>query len=461
MLPRMQARRWLCVAAAALLLAAGGCHEKKKPAQDTGSTSGGIQPKDLKLDMSGAPGSKANPLPKAGTMGMTLDQLQKRWNDKAEKHDTQKISIWQRQAIPAFQAWRATTPLGRGVQLEVIGIGKGQVQTARVSAEPLNDHNRKTLFDAWETLRTAITPDISQEQLYKGLDLLSKPTARTRYMTAGGYIWQVNYTALRPAPRARITLTVLRAQPKPDADKPFSMLVTLGRTTTFGSMGSFSVEYSPASRGKTFEEAAQLCDKQGLSLCSDAQWHRACSQLGDMSEFSTWTASFNKDQTKLQARGGENCDSGDAVGAKDKDPKRGALCCTRNVAMTGMGSTAMKGMFTLPVLVLEQAQNHKNWKQLAQSLAPKLGHFYDLTDATRADAIKLAKGNAQEHPDRWSEHLSCDLKGGDRQMHFLLTCREDVFQGDQGMARVVQYGVNQSHIELVQQMKVLRKMGPM
>lgn len=462
MLPRMQARRVLCVAAAALLLATAGCHKKKKQGAD--SPGGGIQPSDLKLDMHAVPQAKTEQHGPhaAGEIGLTLDQLKKHWNDKADAHKTQKIQIWQRQPIPAFQAWRASTPLGRGVTLEVIGIGKNAVQTVRVYADPLNDHNRATLFNAWETLRTAVSPGISQEQLYKGLDLLSKPTKRTRFMQADGFAWRFNYGALRPAPRARVTLGVYRLQPKPDPEKPFSMLVLLGGTADYGSMGSFSVRYLPASRGKTFEQAAAFCDKQGLSLCTDPQWHRACSQLGGVSKLSTWTAAFSKDMKHLQARGGgDSCDAGDTPSAKDTDPKRGALCCTRNIAMTGVGSTAMKGMFTLPVLVFERAMNHKDWKRLGQTLDAKLGRFYDLTDTTRAEAVQLAKKTAAEHPDRWSEHQSCNLKGGDRQMHFLLKCTDTVFEGDQGMAKITQYGVNQSHIELVQDVKVVRKMGPL
>ncbi len=464
MLPRMQARRASLRAgravAIALVLSAGGCHHKKSATKDE-SAARGVRPEDLKLDLSTAARSKEDAPAAAGTLGITLDQLKKNWNAKAPAHKTSRIVRWLRQPIPGFQAWRASWPLGQGLTLEVVGVGKDMVQTAQVSLQQLLKGTRQRTFNAWETLREAVTPEISQEQLYKGLGLLSKPTKQTRYLDENGYVWQFVYAPLRRVPGGGLVLTVHRAQPKPEADKPFSMLVKFGDAGNYGSMGSFTLEYAPSSRGKGFEEAARLCEQQGLSLCTDAQWQRACSQLSKISAISTWTASFNKQLEKLQTRGGgATCDSGDAVSADDKNAKRGATCCSSNVAMTSTTPAAMKGLFALPALTYEQALDHKNEKMLGAVLAPKLPHFLSLDNATQAAAAKLAMDDAKKNPDRWSALQSCQLKPGAKRLHFVLNCGKASFEGNQGMATLIQYGVFENHIESLKQLKVLRKMGP-
>lgn len=464
MLPRMQLRRssfWtvLCVAAATLPLFAGGCHHDKteQHKQQRGSSSG-IQPGDLKLDMSGLPRNEATAPPEAGTLGLTLAEFEKRWNARAQKHGMRKISHWKRQGVPAFQAWRAVADLGPGLTLEVVGIKKDAVQSADISQMPFTKGNEKAMFGAWETLRETASPDVSQDQLYKGLKLLSKPTAPTRYMTAGDYVWEFKYVPLQPPPNARIMMAVHRARPVADPGEPFSMLVRLGGGSH---LGSFSVQYAPASRGKTFDQAARFCAGQGLSLCSVPQWQRACTQFEGVSKISTWTSSFNKKNTQLQTEGGEGrCTTGISVAAKDKDGKRGALCCTRNLAMTGAGDVSMSGLFAVPILMFERSNNKKEWKHLGKMLSPKLEHFYKLDNASRADAIQLLQDNAKKHPDQWTAFQSCSLKPGKLPMHFLASCTRNTFEGDQGMKAVTQFSLDRSHIVSVKDSKVLRKMGP-
>ncbi len=463
MLPRMHARRGsFRIALPALLLAAVGCHDKKASGSKS-SSSGTVHAQDLKLDMVDTPRSKSGLTapPQAGTLGITLDELQKRWNEKAPAHNAQKIASWHQQFVPAFQAWRAGAEVGPNLVLEVVGVGKNEVQAAQVSAAPLRKDNLEAMFNAWETLREAATPDISQQQLYKGLGLLSKPTARVRFLDQGGYVWQFTYSPRRPKPEAQVILTVHRSQPTLDPGKPYSMLVRLGNAGEYGSMGSFTLVYSPSSRGKTFQEAAKTCDQQGLVLCTDAQWHAACSQRMTISSLSTWTASFNKDLTKLQTRGGgKDCDSGGPASAADKDPKRGAVCCTRDVAMTGR-ETAMRGLFAMPVLEYEQAVDQGNKAGLLSTLGKTLTKFYTLDNPARDDAVKFAMDDAAKHPGRWSEAQTCELKSANRKMFFLLDCRKDIFDGDQGMSVLIEYGIHGSRIESLQEQKVLRKLGPM
>lgn len=459
MLPRMQARRWsFRIALFALLLAAGGCHKKKaSPAKKSGP---GVHAADLKLDMAKLPQPKAAPGPAlAGTLGMTLDELKKRWNDKAPQHHTPKVTKWLRQNVSAFQAFRAGARLEPGITLEVLGVGKDEVQTAQVKTT-LRKNNRDTMFNAWETLREAVSPHISQDQLYTGLGLLSKPTSPLRFLDQGGYVWRFTYAPRMPAPEADVVLTVYRSQPAPDPGQPFSMLVKLGNALHYGRLGSFTMVYSPSSRGKTFEEAAKACDQQGLALCTDAQWRSACAQREGISVLSTWTASFNKDLKKLQTRGGaKTCDAGGTASATDKDPKRGAVCCTRNVAMTGE-QREMQGLFAMPVLAYEQAADHANKTGLLSTLAPRLTKFYKLDKPDRNAAIKFLMEDAAKHPGRWSAFQTCELKAAKRRMYYLLDCTKDVFQDAQGMAVKTEYGIMESHIESLQDKKVLRKMGP-
>lgn len=124
-------------------------------------------------------------------------------------------------------------------------------------------------------------------------------------------------------------------------------------------LDKFSVLRREDNQGLEYTQAFARCADTGKTLCSEAQWQRACDSFPEVGEAASWTESL--DDGRVVVRGGGSCKARKLAVETDKDPQRIGLCCDRAVAMT---SSSMQKSFLSStasiVLKLERALNQRS-----------------------------------------------------------------------------------------------------
>jgi eukaryotic-like serine/threonine-protein kinase len=124
-------------------------------------------------------------------------------------------------------------------------------------------------------------------------------------------------------------------------------------------LDKFSVLRREDNQGLEYNQAFARCADAGKTLCTEAQWQRACDSFPEVGEAASWTESL--DDGHVVIRGGGSCKPRKLVSEADKDPQRIGLCCDRAVAMS---STSMQKSFLSStagyVLKLERALNQRS-----------------------------------------------------------------------------------------------------
>ncbi len=124
-------------------------------------------------------------------------------------------------------------------------------------------------------------------------------------------------------------------------------------------LDKFSVMRREENQGLSFEQAFARCVDAGKTLCTEAQWSRACNAFPEVGNASSWTESL--DDGLVVVRGGGSCAPRKLVSETDRDAQNVGLCCDRAVAMT---STSLQKPFLAStasvVLKLERALNQRS-----------------------------------------------------------------------------------------------------
>ena len=136
--------------------------------------------------------------------------------------------------------------------------------------------------------------------------------------------------------------------------------VSAGLVSSDGAwLDKFSVLRREQNQGLDYTQAFARCTDVGKTLCTEAQWQRACDSFPEVGDAPSWTESL--DDGRVVIRGGGSCKPRKLVAETDKDAERIGLCCDRAVAMT---STSMQKSFLFStasiVLKLERALNQRS-----------------------------------------------------------------------------------------------------
>ncbi|MEO6601202.1 MAG: serine/threonine-protein kinase [Polyangiaceae bacterium] len=121
----------------------------------------------------------------------------------------------------------------------------------------------------------------------------------------------------------------------------------------------FSVLRREDNQGLEYTQAFARCADAGKTLCTEAQWQRACDSFPEVGEAASWTESL--DDGHVVIRGGGSCKPRKLVSESDNDSQRIGLCCDRAVAMTS--SSLQKSFMSSTagvVLKLERALNQRS-----------------------------------------------------------------------------------------------------
>lgn len=100
-------------------------------------------------------------------------------------------------------------------------------------------------------------------------------------------------------------------------------------------VGDFWVERDVADVGLGVLAAEARCRSRSLSLCTDAQFERACATYPEVGESAMFTATSESGGFVVRGGGEESCKARATVMPEDEDAARGTLCCTRALALGG------------------------------------------------------------------------------------------------------------------------------
>ena len=107
---------------------------------------------------------------------------------------------------------------------------------------------------------------------------------------------------------------------------------------------AFSFAREDGDENATLRQALRACERRGMSLCTDAQWTRACEELPALGSRRSWTATADEGGVLLRggpSEGGGAC-AGRALATPDEaSPERIAVCCTRAIAVTSSNDNPM------------------------------------------------------------------------------------------------------------------------
>jgi len=257
----------------------------------------------------------------------------------------------------------------------------------------------------------------------------------------------------------KLELVVKPVVPKPTSEKSFAVEFPIVNAPSFGKTRGFTIEYEPASRGKTFQEAADQCRSKGLWLCTEPLWQAACAAIPQIASIETWTASFTADYKKLQIRGGgEGCESGIGSTSNESKPQRAALCCSRSIPFSNDKNGLGIGL-SWTLLRYEQGLNLRSREIVEKSLADTLATFYTQSIVPKTTAVQSAMSYLLSKPKAWSIHDSCEITELLYERSLFVTCRHSAFNGDKAMATESKYAFDMetTGINWIQDPRVFRR----
>lgn len=414
---------------------------------------------DLKLDFSLAPEVKI-PRGSRGGLRIPWKDFQTRWSAEAAKFNVP--AAWTRNDIRAVGLWTAEATVGPGVTVGVMGAGRETVVIAMVTAQT-KEATPSTVFAGLEILRNVVEPELDARKLYEGLGLLAAPTATTRlFETSHG--WRLSFGQGNPfakEKKAELEVHVSGVEkPTLGPDQGFTLNIEMGQVDGQYSAGAFRVVHIPASKGKTFQEAAKVCKGEELELCSATQLSRACGEFKALGSLQSWTASYTSDFSALQVRGGASgCDDVSSGKASEPKPDRVGLCCTPDIASPTRTVTQMPGLWLLRIKMYERGLNLRNRELLKDAFAPELARFYMVEGVSRESAIKSSMDYMTANPNFWSMTERCSFEEEDGVL--MVRCLRNVFNGEKGMAVNSVYALNSKRTGLayVRDPEILRRMS--
>lgn len=160
--------------------------------------------------------------------------------------------------------------------------------------------------------------------------------------------------------------------------------------------------------GKSYLEAAELCRGQGMALCSDVQWSRACASDARVGALESWTASWAGDAVVV--RGGGGCSARKTAPGGQGQTSRAGLCCERAIGIrSGNKNASFVEAAHADQLRFERALSAQDMtalddiygKGLFMEGNPDKGMTHDA-------ALKAQRSWFTAHPKQWTLYDVCD-----------------------------------------------------
>ncbi len=187
--------------------------------------------------------------------------------------------------------------------------------------------------------------------------------------------------------------------------EPDRVHVPAGRTDDQVWTPAFEARLPVEEASGDYLEAVSHCRHQGLMLCTEAQWTRACTAQPAVGRRPCWTASW--DGAEVVQRGGEGCHDRARVRGSERSPERGALCCERAIGLRSPSRDAdeLEGYHQLQ-LAYERAINDQDLGALEAMWDPR-GLVFDGTHMSLARARQAQQSWWRTHPEQWTMYDVC------------------------------------------------------
>ncbi len=219
------------------------------------------------------------------------------------------------------------------------------------------------------------------------VDVASVPSASKAIMAP---------TAPPPA-RAR---TIAGAKP--------SVFVPTGAFESGGSSGEYVAARFAQDDGHAFLDSARACLRRGLTLCTEAQWTKACDVDPALGEFESWVATPSSDFNHIITTGGSGCAARHTPDATARSAKRVGVCCERAVRIRGVdGDLANEA--SRRIGEYERAVDAHDPAALQAMAADDL-RFFLLKNTTPARMRALWAEQFEKYPDLWVQHEWCSVE---------------------------------------------------
>ncbi|MEI9948765.1 MAG: hypothetical protein WDO74_07225 [Pseudomonadota bacterium] len=464
--PRWGVRHSGRIALCLLSVAAGACSKPAPGAEKIGVAASAAPPASAapvenpvkigEIAFDFYPGPEVAPKATQGLLSFGLTDFKARWSSAAARYGSPAIELRPNGILD--RGYRDALALLAGASLRVHGLllGNSGLHSLTVLASPYQKGSQDKLFAAWETLLDSVDPSASASDhraIYQGLGLFTGKIAGAKVFEHKGLRYTVAQRATGQS-RSELWFTVEPLLPTAASSGVTSVAVPEGSLANGDRLELFFALAPAETRPKTFSDAVAACQAEGLDLCSDAQWTRACTLAPAIAAIETWTASFTPDYAKLQVRGGgTGCEAATGALSSELKASRG-MCCTRAIALAGDLSRVRQAAHA--VMTFERATNLRSESLFEQSLAPELSQYYLTENVPRERAIALSLPYLQK-TGAYSMHERCAFQALDPGGVVTVQCAHATFTGSKAMATQSKYGYGPSGLVSVRDPLILRK----
>ncbi|MFO0547942.1 MAG: protein kinase [Polyangiaceae bacterium] len=155
--------------------------------------------------------------------------------------------------------------------------------------------------------------------------------------------------------------------------------------------------------GKAYLAAVNACHARKMSLCTEAQFDRACATYSEVGQSASWT--LTSDSGGFVVRGGEGgCATRTIVTTDDLDASRAAPCCTRSVSILTPPNFQQLRNTSNRITVYENNFNLGNGDRIAKDALSPVGFFEQKLDKDKLkDAVNWVSKTIRVVEDR------CDI----------------------------------------------------
>jgi serine/threonine-protein kinase len=173
-----------------------------------------------------------------------------------------------------------------------------------------------------------------------------------------------------------------------------------------GYIGAYRLLAREAGVGQDFYGAAKQCADAAMTLCSEAQWIRACSSFPELGSVPSWTSSVKGEEVVV--RGGETCASEGRSAPIERALNRYGMCCDRAIAVT-TGNLQKPYLVTTAerILSLERALNQRNVQALLDLAEPTI--VIDEQQKTAAELKKSIESDFRAAPELVVLNDTCEI----------------------------------------------------
>lgn len=332
----------------------------------------------------------------------------------------------------------------------------GSIPSLNTEQPSSHDPNGRTSLPAWHALGALLAAALLLPSCKDGGCTNDKDCKGDRICQDGECVEPLIPTKLRGAPAGGTS------EPARAAATTYPARSIAAGTDANGTWTpAFSIRRDDGDAGLTYLAAYNRCASQGLALCTETQWSRACAEDPALGAIETWTASPSGGEGFV-VRGGSTCAARRVASAGETSATRGGECCDRAV---GIRTTNMNDTFLITaakrMLDYENALRRRDTAALARLYDDQVRFISK--DFSRDALVKESARYFGQFPDQWILYDTCETRIDKGAETTLVSDCTAVSHRKGELAVVIQHFVRggaQTAIQVLTESRVLRKFSP-